>query len=242
MRYITLILGLLSSVSVVFGAGLKFYERSWDFGNIAESEGVVRHTFSLTNRSSKPVVILSIRSSCGCTTSEYSREPIAAGATTQIEVLFDPRYREGYFSKDIEIFNTATKEPEVLTVSGFIEQKELTIEEAYPFILGGGVRIERCYATLWGAEGGELVQSSLAFVNTSQEAIEITFEPLTHREELRLYYDSGVGAGERTTLGIGYYIEREIEEAETGLRDTLKIQINGEPSKMRIYLQAPFEK
>ncbi|MFR6415865.1 MAG: DUF1573 domain-containing protein [Alistipes shahii] len=48
---------------------------TWDFGTIRESDGRVSHTFTGVNRGDKPLVILDVVTSCGCTVPEFSRQP-----------------------------------------------------------------------------------------------------------------------------------------------------------------------
>ena len=48
------------------------------------------------------MVIVNVQTSCGCTTPEWSKEPVAAGATTKIRVGYNAA-AEGNFEKHITI-------------------------------------------------------------------------------------------------------------------------------------------
>src|SRR6478609_4407963 len=76
---------------------LIFREKSFNFGQITEDGGNADHEFVFTNTSPRPVSILSVQASCGCTTSGWTKQPIAPGKTGSISASFDPKGRPGYF-------------------------------------------------------------------------------------------------------------------------------------------------
>jgi hypothetical protein len=57
-----------------------------------------------------------VHASCGCTTPEWSRDPIEAGATAQIRVGYNA-YAEGSFTKTVTIVYN-TNQTKTLTISG----------------------------------------------------------------------------------------------------------------------------
>ena len=67
---------------------LKLKETEHDFGRIPQGKPVY-YTFEIVNTGAKPLKLDDVRASCGCTTPEWSHEPIAAGATAQIKVGFN---------------------------------------------------------------------------------------------------------------------------------------------------------
>ena len=56
-------------------------ETSFDFGTIKEANGNVSHTFKIKNSGEAPLVLTRVIASCGCTTPEWTKEPIAPGAS-----------------------------------------------------------------------------------------------------------------------------------------------------------------
>ena len=69
---------------------LLFREKVYDFGEIDENKGNADHEFLFTNNAARPVKILSVSASCGCTTPGWSKDPIAPGKTGFIKASFDP--------------------------------------------------------------------------------------------------------------------------------------------------------
>jgi len=76
-------------------------ETAFDFGTIPQGKPVY-HFFEVTNTGKDPMVIVNVQTSCGCTTPEWSKEPVAPGATTKIRVGYNAA-AEGHFEKYITI-------------------------------------------------------------------------------------------------------------------------------------------
>lgn len=80
---------------------LQFKEVEYDFGSVPQGKPVY-HYFELKNSSSKPITLKDVHASCGCTTPEWSKDPIAPGATAKIKVGFNAA-AEGAFEKFISV-------------------------------------------------------------------------------------------------------------------------------------------
>lgn len=80
---------------------LQMKETSFDFGKIAQGKPVT-HLFEVTNVGTQPMVISNVQTSCGCTTPEWKKDPIAPGATTIVKVGYNAA-SEGPFEKYITI-------------------------------------------------------------------------------------------------------------------------------------------
>jgi hypothetical protein len=84
---------------------LKFKETEHDFGKIPQGKPVY-YSFEITNSGTEPLKLDDVHASCGCTTPEWSREPIAPGASAVIKVGYNAA-AEGGFDKAITItYNT----------------------------------------------------------------------------------------------------------------------------------------
>lgn len=102
---------------------IQFKDDSFDFGVVVEENGPVLHEFQFTNSSSKPVQILAVKPSCGCTTPGWSKEPILPGKTGSIKAEFDPAGRPGYFSKSLAVTTDADSQPITLLIKGTVSSK-----------------------------------------------------------------------------------------------------------------------
>jgi hypothetical protein len=81
---------------------LQLKEISFSFGKIPQGRPVL-HVFEVTNTGNEPLYLENVQASCGCTTPEWSKEPIAPGATVPIKVGYNA-YADGHFNKTVTIF------------------------------------------------------------------------------------------------------------------------------------------
>lgn len=95
---------------------VKLNAETHNFGKIKQGVPVTT-SFTVTNSSDKPVVLESVVASCGCTTPEWSKEPIAPGASTQIKVGYNAA-AVAPFTKDITIRLAGVQEPKVIHITG----------------------------------------------------------------------------------------------------------------------------
>lgn len=175
-RLIAIILLWCSTLAVVCAQqGIVFDGENHNFGKIEESGGVVSHTFKYTNNSDTPYVIIDVVTGCGCTTPEYSKKPVLPGQSGEITVTFDPMYRPGRILKRITITsNLGVKE---LTIDGTVNERELTLEEKYPFIIGGGARLDvLSYSGLEVPKGESLKVLIGVANNNTKSAVELEID------------------------------------------------------------------
>lgn len=80
---------------------LEVKETEYDFGKIPQGKPVY-HNFEIFNKGVFPLKLDNVQASCGCTTPEWSKDPIAAGGTAQIKVGYNAA-AEGHFEKFITV-------------------------------------------------------------------------------------------------------------------------------------------
>jgi len=81
---------------------ITFTEESHNFGKIKEGD-VVSHTFKFKNEGSNPLVIKNVKPSCGCTTPEWTKDPIGPGKDGVIKVSFDSKGKPGVANKSVTV-------------------------------------------------------------------------------------------------------------------------------------------
>ncbi|MFI3282202.1 MAG: DUF1573 domain-containing protein [Rikenellaceae bacterium] len=234
---ILLIICLLFPFSGIFSQILKFSTPTWNFGTIEEEGGTVSHTFDFVNDAKSPVVITDIKTSCGCTTFDYSRKPIAVGASSTIEIKYDPMYRPGAFSRDITIFTSADKEPTRITITGDVTPRRRSVQEEYPYILGEGVRITTLYAYLQNVAPSAPTQAQAQIINTSDKTRSIEFRDQSPTSHLKVLSATTLKPGESAAVDLIYEIA-----ADGGiygeLDDIVEIYIDGKISSMTLRTRA----
>jgi len=87
----------------VVGPKIKFEETSFDFGEIEEGT-YAKHVFTFTNTGDKPLLLKEVKPACGCTASEWTREPVMPGENGSVTAVFNSRgYGGRTFHKSITV-------------------------------------------------------------------------------------------------------------------------------------------
>lgn len=115
---------------------LVFREEIFDFGNVRESGGPVMHEFVFTNTTSRPIKVLSVQPSCGCTTPSWSNEAIPSGKTGYIQASYNPKGRPGYFNKTLTVTTDFDANPVVLQIKGNVSTEGVGSEADYQVQVG----------------------------------------------------------------------------------------------------------
>jgi hypothetical protein len=100
---------------------ITFDQTEHNFGTIKEGT-LANHEFTFTNTGKAPLVLSNVRASCGCTTPEWSKEPIMPGGKGTIKASFNSFGRPGDFQKYITVNSNAPGEI-TLTIKGKVEPK-----------------------------------------------------------------------------------------------------------------------
>lgn len=113
--------GTTSTVSET-AAEFQFVSETFDFGQIPQ--GVPAEArFEFTNTGKEPLIITDVQKTCGCTKTDWSKEPIAPGAKGWIIAEYNAA-NEGAFTKAITVFSN-TKTPNLkLTFKGTVVKDE----------------------------------------------------------------------------------------------------------------------
>ena len=90
---------------------LLLKETEHDFTQIPQGKPVY-YDFDITNTGTTALKLDDVHASCGCTTPEWSREPIAPGATAKIKVGYNAA-AEGYFEKYIMVTYNANQTKQI---------------------------------------------------------------------------------------------------------------------------------
>jgi len=96
---------------------MSFEDSKYDFGEIIQGEKI-SHSFTFTNTGDAPLIISSVRATCGCTVPTWSKEPIEPGDSEEIKVVFDSEGKSGTQTKDITIISNAVPNTSVLRITG----------------------------------------------------------------------------------------------------------------------------
>jgi len=115
---------------------LAFREEIHDFGAVDENKGPVTHEFVFTNNSNRPVKILKVQASCGCTTPGWSRDPIPPGKNGFIQASYNPKGRPGFFNKSLTVTTDLEPNPIILQIKGHVGNTERPGPSDFPVSKG----------------------------------------------------------------------------------------------------------
>ncbi len=101
------------------GTAMKFKTEEHNFGTVPEGPSV-SYDFVFTNTTKQPIQLESVRASCGCTTPNWSKDPILPGKTSKITATYNTKGRPGNFYKTITVKSTAGQK--VLKIKGNVEK------------------------------------------------------------------------------------------------------------------------
>ncbi len=146
-----------------------------DFGTFKEEAGRQTFDFIVTNTGTEPLVIQNVVASCGCTTPEWTKEPIPAGAKGKVTAIYDPKNRPGQFNKTLSVYTNTSPAVAVLVIKGEVVPHEKTVEELYTFAVGG-VRFESNHLAFTNVKKTEKKMRVMQLINTSAEPVKVEFD------------------------------------------------------------------
>lgn len=156
-------------------ADMVFENLEHDFGKIKEDAGPANYNFNFKNTGKVPLVISAVNASCGCTTPEWSKEPVLPGKSGFIKVSYNPLNRPGSFNKTITVAANIPSGTLVLKILGEVLPKTLTLAEQYPIELGK-LRLLNNNLSFVKIKNNELKTDSLKFINVSDSIVKIGFK------------------------------------------------------------------
>ena len=106
-------LGLMAQEKV---AKIEFKTEVIDYGTTEKGSNGVR-VFEFTNTGDAPLIISSVRSTCGCTVPKKPEAPIMPGETGEIEVKYDTN-RVNPIRKTITVISNADRSTVALKIKG----------------------------------------------------------------------------------------------------------------------------
>lgn len=103
---------------------MTFDKVEHDFGTIKQGDQV-ETTFNFTNTGEKPLVIVGIKGSCGCTVpNDWPREAIAPGASGKFTVKFNSRGKRNLTQQTVTVSCNTENKKEQVKIKAMVEVPE----------------------------------------------------------------------------------------------------------------------
>jgi hypothetical protein len=101
-------------------AAIEFEETVHDFGNIKEGEKV-EHIFKFKNTGDTPLILTNVQPSCGCTASDFTKDPVAPGGEGTISLTFDSKGKPGTVNKTATVKANIEGGQTIISFKGNVE-------------------------------------------------------------------------------------------------------------------------
>jgi len=130
------------------------------------------------NAGTAPILIKNVESSCGCTSPQWSRQPVLPGQKGFVKATFDPKDRPGFFDKTITVYSNAKPTVVELKIKGTVEGKARTVLDDYPYELASGLRLPLEHISLMKVHKGEVKSMSVGVFNNAGKSVAVSFTDL----------------------------------------------------------------
>lgn len=105
------------------GPVMTFDTVRYAFGDIIQGEKV-EYTFNFKNTGNEPLIITNVQVTCGCTASDWPRDPIAPGQESSMTISFNSAGKMGRQNKVITIISNATNPNNRLSITANVLPKK----------------------------------------------------------------------------------------------------------------------
>ncbi len=100
-----------NSPKAVFGAHITFTSSIHDFG-VIQYKSDASYVYVFTNTGSEPLTITNCIKGCGCTSVDWTKDPIKPGGKGLIKATYDSK-KIGYFNKGVDVYSNDAINPKV---------------------------------------------------------------------------------------------------------------------------------
>lgn len=126
--------------------------------------------FDVKNKGNRPLRIVDVRTSCGCTGVEFPKEEIPADGTFAVKVTYDAQTM-GHFDKLVDVYAEGVKRPLVLRIRGHVVREIVDFGGNYDFLLGN-IKADCNDVEFDDVNRGERPQKKIHVRNTTEEGIQ----------------------------------------------------------------------
>ncbi|WP_294962798.1 DUF1573 domain-containing protein [uncultured Flavobacterium sp.] len=107
-----------TEASVTAASTIAWKAETIDVGQIPQgTPKAIVYEFKNTGKTA--VVITNVQGSCGCTATDYTKEPIQAGKSGKVTATYNAA-NKGAFTKTVTVTTSAETTPKVLTLKGTV--------------------------------------------------------------------------------------------------------------------------
>ncbi|MBQ7072028.1 MAG: DUF1573 domain-containing protein [Bacteroidales bacterium] len=209
-KILSAFVAILTAMSVAsaqsrFGSIVELDKTVHDFGDVLTTDGPLSCHFTVTNISAKPVNILTVVSSCGCTDVTWTKEPIPAGGTGTISATYQNEDGPFPFDKTLTVYFAEYKQPVILRLRGVVNYKPLPVKETYK-IKRGDLGFKEDEIKGGNMSQGQQKSGEFMVANIGSKPIKVTFKDTSKNLKISVF-PTTIPAGE--TAKVSYTIDAD---------------------------------
>ncbi|CAA9198328.1 DUF1573 domain-containing protein [Flavobacterium collinsii] len=107
-----------TKVTAVAASAVVWKAETIDVGEIPQgTPKVIVYEFKNTGKTA--VVITNVQGSCGCTATDYTKEPVLPGKSAKVTATYNAANKGG-FTKTVTVTTSAESTPKILTLKGTV--------------------------------------------------------------------------------------------------------------------------
>jgi len=160
-------------------AGIAELDKSvHNFGDVMLSDGPLDCTFKLKNVSSKPIVVYSVVSSCGCTNVNWTKSPLKPGESADITATYSNDEGPYPFDKTLTVYVSGVESPIILKIKGVSHKEKESPEQLYPVSLGG-LGVKSTDIKVGNMDQGNCKSDEVSVANLTGKELKVEFKDLS---------------------------------------------------------------
>jgi hypothetical protein len=155
---------------------IEFEKTVHDFGFVPSILGPVTYAFKFKNTGDQPLVIKNVSSTCGCTSSGWTKEPVKPGETGEISATYTSTNSMGPFNRKVTVYTNGSPNAVSLNIKGVVTKD---IYAAFPDSINN-LRIRNkndiFFSQVLSTQTSP--EQSIEVANFTDKAINFTFEDI----------------------------------------------------------------
>lgn len=151
---------------------LTFEKETHEFGLIPEGRQAT-YAFTFKNTGNQPVIISNVQPSCGCTTPDWTKEPVLPGKTGLVKAVYNSTGRPGAFHKSITVTSNAVNSTQALFIKGTVIEPTTVKTEYTPAQKASSPRlmVAKKQYDFGKLEAGQKVNAKITLKNTGKQPL-----------------------------------------------------------------------
>lgn len=167
---------------------LRFESPVMEIGTVRYDSGPVTVRFICTNICDKSVVILDVKSQCGCAKPSFSREPIAPGGKGYVDVVLDPSHLFDVQNRHLTVIatNGDYRKFNTITVHGCVDRGITKEEVRYPYEILPGLRSDMQTVGMRLYKKGEVSEKEFTLYNSGTATMSLKWKSDSRKVSAKL--------------------------------------------------------